>query len=87
MAAIRIGQFVGAPDLLDWLGGADKLRRIASWENGKSPKASDSIKAAARGAGLCLEPVFDAAHGFRYLCFVYRDWSGRAACWAALTGD
>ena len=85
MQAIRIGQFVGRAETLERLGDRRKLASIKSWENGKSPAASASIKAAARGGSICLEPVFDASHGFRYLCFAYTNAAERAACWALLT--
>jgi hypothetical protein len=84
--AIRIGQFVGAPVTLEWLGTEKELRAVRTWQNGTSPARSEKIKIAARGASLCLEPVFDAAHGRRYLCFAYRNAEERAACFAALTG-
>lgn len=86
MAVVRIGQFVGERDALAWLGTDRELRAVKSWQNGMAPKTSDKIKAAARGASMALEPVFDAAHGRRYLCFVYATLDQRKACWDHLTG-
>ena len=78
----QIGQFIGPRHLLDWLNsGAADLRRIKSWQDGVSPKSSASIIASARGAGIMLEAVFDAAHGRRFLCFAYQTREDRAACW------
>lgn len=85
MATVRIGQFVGEKDLLAWLGSERALRAFKSWENGARPKDSERIKLAAIGASIALEPVFDAAHGRRYLCFVYRNADERKACWSCIT--
>ena len=80
----REGQYVGPADLLDWLDRA-KLRKIRSVDNAHAPATQDSIRAAARGASCAIEPVFDAAHGRRYLGLVYRSAEERAACWQFIT--
>lgn len=85
MDVLRIGQFIGPRNLLEWLGTERELRAIRSWQNGIAPARSDKIKAAARGATMMLEPVFDAAHGRRYLCFAYQNAEQRKACFDHLT--
>lgn len=87
MTIQRIGQFVGPSDLLGFLGDSANvgLARIKSYQNDVNPKVLDKVCAAARGAGVALEAVFDAAHGGRYLCFTYRTQEERAACWSFLT--
>jgi len=84
MTIERVGQYVGPADLLDWLDRA-KLRKVKSVDNTTAPTTQKAIQAAARGASLVIEPIFDAAHGRRYLGFVYRNVAERAACWAFLT--
>lgn len=80
----RVGQYIGPADALDWLG-RDKLRKVQSVDNSTAPNTQDAIRSAARGASLVIESVFDAAHGRRYLGFVYRTGEERAACWRFLS--
>jgi hypothetical protein len=59
--------------------------RITSFSNGRSPKVWSELRAVLAAAGYSTEAVFDAAHGFRYLLFVYASPDERRACWDALT--
>lgn len=45
--------------------------RVVSFDNKHSPVAQQSIETLARHKGWQTERVFDAAHGRRYLLFVY----------------
>lgn len=65
---------------------AHKAYSVTSWQNGKSPKTQDTLYSALKARNLYAESVFDAAHGFRYLLFVYADREGRKACFDFLTG-
>jgi hypothetical protein len=59
--------------------------KVISWDNSRSPKTRQATFDALRAEGLIGESVFDAAHGRRYILFVYADAAGRAACWDFLT--
>ena len=64
---------------------AKRAYRITSFSNGRSPKTWSELRAVLAAAGYSTEAVFDAAHGFRYLLFVYASPDERRACWGALT--
>ena len=70
--------------------------KIRSWDNNHARKSQDQVFAFCRLniskgenglAPLTWEAVFDAAHGRRYMLFIYRDAAGRKACWDCLTGE
>jgi hypothetical protein len=84
-APVVEGIFIGAEPLLRRLGTARLLSRMRSWENGVSPADSRTVIRNAREHTISLESVYDAAHGRRYLCFVYQTAAQRAACWEHLT--
>jgi len=58
---------------------------VADFGNGRSPGCWDKLRSALRPQGYSLEAVFDAAHGRRYMLFVYRDQADRSLCWDVLT--
>lgn len=64
--------------------GCKKAYKVTSWQNDKSPKTQASFFALMRAHGLAAESVFDAAHGRRYLLFVYATREGRKECWDVL---
>lgn len=70
--------------LCEYAAGAYKLR---SFDNGLSPAVWRAMRALTAERGVRFESVFDAAHGRRYLMFLYADAAGRRACWDFLTGD
>jgi len=70
--------------------------RVVSFDNKHSPVARQYIETPARHKGRQTERVFDAAHGRRYLPFVYpgdtehvglRPNPHRTACWDFLTSQ
>ena len=86
---VQAGRFIGTRENLAKLAPAATLRRIKSWQSGISPATSKAILGAACAERLATEAVFDAAHGRRYLCFVYSVDGGmtanRRAVWDAYT--
>jgi len=58
---IRVGQYVGPVEQLDYLGRAN-LRRVKSVDNHSALATQKTIMGAAKEAGLVVESVFDAAH-------------------------
>jgi hypothetical protein len=59
--------------------------RIKSFSNGKSPKTWAALRTMLDAKRLASESIFDAAHGKRYILFVYKDAAERKACWDHLT--
>lgn len=60
--------------------------KVASWQNGRSPKAQAATGAVVKGLCAAAESIFDAAHGRRYMLFVYTTLEERKACWDFHTG-
>lgn len=59
---------------------------VTSFDNAHSPMTQRKLGLAMRRQGYVLESVFDAAHGRRYLCFIYASRAERSMCWDVLTG-
>lgn len=78
------GLITGPIDLLDKLPKA--AFKVASWQNGVAVKSRDATYTAIDQCKAYGESVFDAAHGRRYMLFVYADKSQRKACWDHITG-
>lgn len=60
--------------------------RIPNFADGVMPKTRGALSEALTDAGYAWEVVFDAAHGRRYVLFVYKAdektaWAERTACW------
>lgn len=61
--------------------------KVTSWQNDRSPKTQDKFWSWIKSQNLCAESVFDAAHGRRYILFIYQgNGDGRRACWDCITG-
>ena len=72
------GLVIGPYDLLESL--PKVAFKVSSWQDRKSPQSQLATYAALKSAGAYAESIFDAAHGRRYVLFVYRDKSERVAC-------
>lgn len=79
------GLIVGPSDILATL--PANAFKVTSWQNDRSPKTQDATYAILRAANVRGESKFDAAHGRRYMLFVYRTADERRACWAFLTNE
>jgi hypothetical protein len=80
----RRGNVLAPKEAFDWL--PKEAERVASWANGKSQKTWALTREAVMQHGCAAESVFDAAHGFRYMLFVYKSREERKAIWDFLTG-
>ena len=45
--------------------------KVVSWDNSHSPATQNAVQALSRANGWCEERIFDAAHGRRYVLFIY----------------
>ena len=64
---------------------AHQVYRVTSFDNHHSPKTQRKACDMLHAKGYKMESVFDAAHGRRYMCFVYSTPEERKACWDFLT--
>ena len=82
---IRRGLITGPAALLDILPVA--AFKVTSWDNSHSPKTQQRVWDRCHAVGARAESIFDAAHGHRYMLFVYRSREERKACWDFHTGS
>ena len=59
---------------------------VASFSGSRSARTWAKLAPALQSGGYVGESVFDAAHGSRYMLFVYKTPEERAACYATLGG-
>lgn len=85
MSITQRGLVVGPTSLLNKLPAS--AFKVASWQNGRSPKAQAATGAVVKGLCAAAESVFDAAHGRRYMLFVFTTREQRKACWDFLTNS
>jgi len=78
-AAVRTGQFVATRDIMDAAERANVVR-VYDPTTSKSRLLVEFLLQCRR-QGIVAERVYDAAHGRRYMLFLYRDAAGRRACW------
>ena len=79
MNIIQKGLIIGPQDVLDIL--PSRAFKIADFGSNKSPKTFSVMKDKLREKGADAELIFDAAHGKRYILFIYRNGLERNRCW------
>jgi hypothetical protein len=81
VAVSRCGNIVANNSALDTVSAHCPLAfRIKSFDNAHSQKTQRALSDVMRGYGFTCESVFDAAHGRRYMLFVYANREERKAC-------
>lgn len=81
---IHRGLITGPSELLDVL--PVTAFKVTSWDNSHSLKTQMRVWELLHAVGAQPESIFDAAHGHRYMLFVYRSREERKACWDFHTG-
>jgi hypothetical protein len=77
------GLVIAPKEVFEWL--PKRALKVKDWGNNKSPATWHDTNAVAHQKGYMLELIFDAAHGRRYMLFIYKAKEGRKACWDFIT--
>jgi len=79
----QLGLLIGPDDLIDAMSLA--VARVKSWDGKGTPHWQQIARMDANQLGARIESVFDAAHGFRHMAFIYRTHDERERCWNFVT--
>lgn len=81
LAISRRGNIVANNSVLETVSAHCPLAfKVKSFDNSHSPKTQRALCEVMRGYGFTCESIFDAAHGRRYMLFIYAGREGRKAC-------